>query len=144
MYDLPDPAYLSFSLESAQVHGIGNVCVLTLLINSRGPIIVWVSLIFMIILWYWLPSSCVHLWMVCTPTEKMSLTRNSDLTSLSFRWGVTSSQLSIEVFLLEELSFKSSLRVAYHLKAVKSKIRHFCMKTQNFGFVRYQYLHLYN
>ena len=136
--------FLSFFSESAKVYGIGNVCVLTLFVNSRGSLIVWVSLFFIIIFWYWLPFSRVHLRMVCALLEKMSLTGISDLTSLSFRWGVTSSQLSIEVFLLEELSFKSSLRVAYHLKAVKSKIRHFCMKTQNFGFVRYQYLHLYN
>ena len=109
MYDLPDPASLSFFLESAQVHGIGNVCVLMLFINSWRPSNVLVSLFFIIILRYLLPFSQVHLQMVCILTEKMSLTGNWDLTLLSFQWGVTSSQLSIEVFLLEELSFKSSL-----------------------------------
>ena len=109
IYDLPDPENLSFFSESVQVHGIGNVCVLTLFINSWGPSNVSVSLFFIIILRYLLPFSHGHLPMVCIIGEKMSLTGNWDLTSLSFQWGVTSSQLSIEVFLLEELSFKSSL-----------------------------------
>ena len=99
-----------FFLEFTQVHGIGNVCWLALFINSRYPQIVWVCLFFIIILWYWLPFSGVHLWMVCIPIEKVSLTGNSDLTlSPSLQWGVTSSQLPIEgflLFLLEEISFK--------------------------------------
>ena len=113
--------FLSFFSESAKVYGIGNVCVLTLFVNSRGSLIVWVSLFFIIIFWYWLPFSRVHLRMVCALLEKMSLTGISDLTSLSFRWGVTSSQLSIKVFLLEKLSFKSSLRDSVSSKSCEKQ-----------------------
>ena len=121
IYDLPDSANLSFFSESTQVHGIGKVCVLTFFINSRGPSVVWVSLFFIIILWYWLPFSRVYLRMVCTPIEKVSLTGNSDLTSLLFRWGVTSSLLSIEVCLPEKLSFKSSLRDSVSSKSYENQ-----------------------
>ena len=58
---------------------------------AKVPSVVWVSLFFIIILWYWLPFSRVHLRMVCTPIEKVSLTGNSNVTSLSFRLGFTSS-----------------------------------------------------
>ena len=119
IYDLPDSANLWFFSKSGQLHGIGNVCVLTLFINSRGPSTVWLSFFFIIILWYRLPFSRVQLQMVCTPMEKVSLTGNLDIT-LSFWWGVISSQLSTEVFLLEELLFKSLLRDSKKLWKAKS------------------------
>ena len=121
IYVLPDSANLPFFSESTQVQGIGKVCVLTFFINSRGPWIVKVSLFFIIILWYCLPFSRVYFRMVCTPIEKASLTGNLDLTSLSFRWGVTSSQVSIEMFLPEKLSFKSSLRDSVSSKSYEKQ-----------------------
>ena len=53
IYDLPDSPNLLFFSGSMQVHGIGNVCVLTLLLNSLGPSIVWVNFFFIIIFWHW-------------------------------------------------------------------------------------------
>ena len=143
IYDLPDPTNLQSFSESAQVHGIGNVCVLTLFINSRGPSIVSVSFFY---------HHVVVLAVFLSGTFANGLYTNwKDVLDRELRSYVIVVSLRchfVPAFIRSvsaEKNFRLSPRymTKYHLKAVKSKIKLFCMKTQKFGFVRYQYLHLY-
>ena len=121
IYDLPDSANLSFFSESTQVHGIGNAFVLTLFMNSQDSI----SCLGKFVFYHHIVVLAAFL--SCTFANGLHTNRKGVVNGefkchvivVSVRFHFF--QLSIEVFLLEEFSFNSSLRDSVSSKSCEKQ-----------------------
>ena len=107
---IPDLLMLSFFLDSKQVQGCGNVCVLIVL--QVITFTVWVNWFLMVTSLNYVPFSLVFFLTVCVPVERVSHLENKP----SFSGIKDSTQLTVLIFTLEKLSL-----ICSYLGRVSSK-----------------------